>query len=72
MSSAHSRTAVEQDPSVGPHFLFVSLVTNRVSPEEVCLPIFDVLTMTPSCLDDEIDLPLKVSASFSASRFTLP
>ena len=24
-------------------FLFVSLVTNRVSPEEVCLPSFDVL-----------------------------
>ena len=57
-------------------FLFVSLVTNRVSPEEVCLPSFDVLNcwlnLVASCLDDESEIPLKVIASFSASRFALP
>ena len=57
-------------------FLFVSLVTNRVSPEEVCLPSFDVLNcwlnLVASCLDDENEIPLKVIASFSASRFALP
>ena len=46
-------------------FLFVSLVTNRVSPEEVCLPSFDLLI-------DENELPLKVISSFSASHFALP
>ena len=57
-------------------FLFVSLVTNRVSLEEVCLPSFDVLNcwlnLAASCLDDENALPLKVIASFSVSRFALP
>ena len=57
-------------------FLFVSLVNNRVSPEEVCLPSFDVLNcwlnLVASCLDDENEIPLKVIASFSASRFALP
>ena len=47
-----------------------------VSPEEVCLPSFDVLNcwlnLAASCLDDENDLPLKVIAMFSASRFALP
>ena len=55
---------------------FVSLVTNRVSSEEVCLPIFDVLNsllnLATSCLDDENELPLKVITSFSASHFALP
>ena len=57
-------------------FLFVSLVTNRVSLEEVCLPSFDVLNcwlnLMASSLDDENEIPLKVIASFSASRFALP
>ena len=57
-------------------FLFVSLVTNRVSLEEVCLPSFDVLNcwlnLAASCLDDENELPFKAIASFSASRFALP
>ena len=57
-------------------FLFVSLVTNRVSPVEVCLPSFDVLNcwlnLAASCLDDVNELPLKVIVSFSASRFALP
>ena len=48
--------------------LCVSLVNNRVSPEEVCFPNFDVLNcclnLTASCLDDENELPLKVIASF--------
>ena len=56
--------------------IFVSLVTNRVSFEEVCLPSFDVLNcwlnLVASCLDDENEIPLKVIASFSASRFALP
>ena len=56
-------------------FLFVSHVTNRVSLEEVCLPSVDVLNcwlnLAASCFDDENELPLKVIASFSASRFTL-
>ena len=55
---------------------FDYLVTNRVSLEEVCLPSFDVLNcwlnLAASCLDDENELPLKVIASFSASRFALP
>ena len=55
--------------------LFVSLVTNRVSLEEVCLPSFDVLNcwlnLAAICFGDERELPLKVIASFSASRFAL-
>ena len=56
--------------AISKDFLFVSLVTNRVSLEEVCLPSFDVLNcwlnLAASCLDDENELPLKVIASFSA------
>ena len=54
----------------------VSLVTTLVSLEEVCLPSFEVLNcwlnLVASCLDDENEIPLKVIASFSASRFALP
>ena len=57
-------------------FLFASLVTNRVSLEEVCLSSFDVLNcwlnLMASCLDDENEISLKVIASFSFSRFALP
>ena len=57
-------------------FLLVSLVTTRVSLEEVCLPSFEVLNcwlnLVASCLDDENEIPLKIIASFSASRFALP
>ena len=46
-------------------FLLVSLVTTRVSLEEVCLPSFEVLTcwlnLMASCLDDENEIPLKVN-----------
>ena len=53
-----------------------SLVTTLVSLEEVCLPSFEVLNcwlnLVASCLDDENEIPLKVIASFSASRFALP
>ena len=49
-------------------FLFLFLVTNRVSPEEVCLSSFYALkcwlNLMTSCLDDENELPLKVIASF--------
>ena len=52
------------------------LVTTRVSLEEVCLPSFEVfncwLNLVASCLDDENEIPLKVIASFSASRYALP
>ena len=62
--------------AISKDFLFVSLVTNQVSLEEVCLLSFDVLNcwlnLAASCLDDENKLPLKVIASFSASRFALP
>ena len=62
--------------AISKDFLLVSLVTNRVSPEEVCLPSFYVLNcwlnMAASYLDDENAFPLKVIASFSASRFALP
>ena len=62
--------------SVPKDFLFVSLVTNRVSLEEVGLPSFDVLNcwlnLVASFLDDENEIPLKVIASFSPSRFALP
>ena len=57
-------------------FLLVSLVTTRISLEGVCLPSFEVLNcwlnLVASCLDDEHEIPLKVLASFSASRFALP
>ena len=57
-------------------FLLVSLVTTLISLEEVCLPSFEVLNcwlnLVASCLDDENEIPLKVIASFSASRFALP
>ena len=57
-------------------FLLVSLVTTLVSLEEVCLPSFEVLNcwlnLVASCLDDDNEIPLKVIASFSASRFALP
>ena len=52
-------------------FLLVSLVTNRVSLEEECLPSFEVLNCA-SCVDDENEIPLKEIASFSAVRFALP
>ena len=58
--------------AISKDFLFVSLVTNWVSLEEVCLPSFDVLNLVASCLDNENEIPLKVIASFSASRFALP
>ena len=57
-------------------FLLVSLVTNRVSLEEECLPSFEVLNcllnLAASCMDDENEIPLKEIASFSAVRFALP
>ena len=57
-------------------FLLVSLVTTRVSLEEVCLHSFEVLNcrlnLVASCLDGENEITLKVPASFSASRFALP
>ena len=47
--------------AISKDFLLVSLVTNRVSLEEVCLPSFDVLNcwlnLVASCLDDENELP---------------
>ena len=53
----------------------VSLVTKRVSPEELCLPSFEVLNcwlnLVASCLDDENEIPLNVIASFSVVRFAL-
>ena len=53
--------------SISKVFFIVSLVTNWVSPEEVCLPSFDVLNcwlncwlnLVASCLGDENELPLK-------------
>ena len=55
---------------------FISLVTNRVSLEEECLPSLKVLkcllNLAASCLDDENEIPLKVIVSFSAVRFALP
>ena len=61
--------------AISEDILFVSLVTNRVSLEEVCLPSFDVLNcclnLAESCLDDENALPLKIIA-LSASRFARP
>ena len=57
-------------------FLLVSLVPNRLSLEEECLPSFEVvnrlLNLAASCLDDENAIPLKVIASFSAVHFALP
>ena len=54
-------------------FLLVSLVTNRVSLEEECLPSLNcLLNLAASCLDDESEIPLKEIDSFSAVRFALP
>ena len=57
-------------------FLLVCLVTTLVSLEEISLPSFEVLNfwlkLVASCLDDENEIPLKVIASFSTSRFALP
>ena len=62
--------------AISKDFLLVSLVTNRVSLEEVCLSSVDALNcwlnLAESCLDDENELPLKVIPSFSVSRFALP
>ena len=53
----------------------VSVVTTRVSPEEMCLPSFEVLNcwlnLVASCLDDENELPQEVIDSFSALRFSI-
>ena len=73
---AHLTRSVVNGCAISKDFLFVSLVTNRVSLEEVCLPNFDVLNCwlnwVASCMDDEYEIPLKVISSFSASRFALP
>ena len=61
-------------------FLLVSLITNRVSLEEECLPSFEVLNcllncllnLAASCLDDKNEIPLKEITLFSAVRFALP
>ena len=49
-------------------FLLVSLVTNRLSLDELCLPSFDALNcwlnLVSSFLGDENELPLKVLDSF--------
>ena len=61
--------------SISIGFLLVSLVTNRVSLEEECLPSFEVMKcvhLAASSLDDENEIPLKEIASFSAVRFALP
>ena len=58
-----TRSAVNV-PTISNGFLLVSLVTTRVSLEEVCLPSFEVLNcclnLVTSCLDDENKIPLKV------------
>ena len=50
----------------------LSIVTTRVSLEEICLPSFEVLNWVASCLDDGNEIPFKALALFSASRFALP
>ena len=62
--SLHTRSVVNVC-AISKDFLFVSLVTNRVSPAEVCLSRFDMLSRAASCLDDKKEIPLKVIASFS-------
>ena len=58
--------------AISKDFLFVSLVTNRVSLEEVCLPSFDMLNLVAICLDDENEISLNVIASFSPSFNSSP
>ena len=53
-------------------FLWDSLVTGRVTLEEVCMPSFEVLNLADSCLKDGNEIPLKTIVSFSAVRFALP
>ena len=57
--------------AISKDFLFVSLVTNRVSLEEVCLPSFDVLNcwlnLAAICLDNGNDLLTFCSAINSFS-----
>ena len=56
-------------------FLLVSLISNRISLEEECLPSFEVLNcllnLEASSLDDENEILLKEIALFSAVRFAL-
>ena len=56
-------------------FLLVSLVTIRVSLEEVCLPSYEVLNcwlnLVASCMDDENEIPLNVIASFRSSELSV-
>ena len=63
-------------PAISIGFLLVSLITNRVSLEEECLPSFEVLNcllnLAARCVDDENEIPLKEIASFSAVRFAPP
>ena len=69
-------STVENVRTISNSFLLVSFVTTLVSLEEVYLPSFEVLNcwlnLVASCLDDENEIPLKVIASFSTSRFALP
>ena len=69
----HLTRSVVNVCAISKEFLFVSLLIDRVSLEEVCLPSFDVLNrclnLSASCLDDENKLPLNVIDSLSASRF---
>ena len=62
--------------AISKDFLFLFLVTNRVSLEEVYLLSFGVLNswlnLAEIYLAYENELPLKVIVSFSASRFALP
>ena len=56
---------VENSSTISIGFLMVSLVTIRVSLEEVCLPSFEVLNcwlnLVASYLDDENESPLKMA-----------
>ena len=60
------------DCAISNDFLLASIVTTRVSLEEVCPAQFRsielLVDLVASCLDGD-EIPLKVIATFSASRF---
>ena len=60
---AHVTMSAVKVSAISIGFLLASLVSNRVSLEEECLPSFEVLNcllgLAASCLDDENEIPLK-------------
>ena len=67
---------IRSECAISKGLVLVSLVNNRVSIEEVCLPSFEVFNclmnlVTSCCLDNENEPPLKLIVWFSTWRISL-